>query len=284
MRLNRIVGLGLPAVALLLTGCETTGGSQVETAVFDTQRRVARLDNTLESSVTQLNQTTATLAARTDETEQQMRRVHSLQEENQAKLDQLARDFAEFRSVVYRRWDITPGAAAQPRPPQPVERREAEVEGVIVESPNNAGPGAQSTVVAPPTGAPAGDHKAAYLAAQRAWVDEDFPRALQLFTQYLDQHEGRDADDTANARFWRARSLLKLDRYDDAIRGFEQVRTQHPNSDKTPSAMHNEAVAYARLGQHERAEQLLQEVINNYPATSFAEESRRALEQLRGMR
>lgn len=282
MSLKQIVGLGLPAVALIFTGCETPGGGdQVQTAIFDTQRRVARMDNTLESSVAQLNQTTATLTERVNQTEQQTRRVNSLLEENQSRLDQIQQDLTTLTRTLYERWNLTPPAAAA-RPAAP--EREVDIGDIVIESPGDA----PATRIAPPEGAgaavPAGNHEAEFREARAAWMEDDFPRALQLFTRYLEQHEGQDPEVTAEARFWRSRTLLKLNRYEDAIHGFEQMRRQHPTSNFAPSALHNEAVAYARLGQYDQAEQLLQEVINNYPATSFAEESRLALEQLRAMR
>ena len=69
----------------------------------------------------------------------------------------------------------------------------------------------------------------------------------------------------------------------EAITGFDDLRAQYPDSGKVPSAMHNQAVAYSRLGQNARAIELFQRLIREYPddvATVGAREKLRQLQNL----
>ncbi len=57
--------LGGMAALLVASGCETTGG-QTQTTIYDIHQRMVKLDKELGSSITQLNEGTATLNARLD--------------------------------------------------------------------------------------------------------------------------------------------------------------------------------------------------------------------------
>lgn len=106
------VALGC-AVALLLTaGCETTGGNQTQTTIYDTHKRMVKLDKELGSSVTQLTESTATLNARLDESDQQTRMLLGILEENRVKLDTLSRELESMKTTLYRHWNLTTTGAS----------------------------------------------------------------------------------------------------------------------------------------------------------------------------
>ncbi|MBI3117728.1 MAG: hypothetical protein HYZ00_03515, partial [Candidatus Hydrogenedentes bacterium] len=178
------------AVMEVLAGCATTtGGDQFQNTVYDMHRRVVKLENTLEGTMTQLNETTATLTARVGENDEQTRRIGSLLEENQARLDGIAQELSEFKSTLYRRWG-EPGASGPAVGPSP----EVTTGTPTIEVPSTVTPTetTQSVVVAPPPAPPApaasGDHQTAYQRAQKAWIDEDYNQALELFSEYLTQY------------------------------------------------------------------------------------------------
>ena len=61
------------ALALLASGCASTGGgSHFENTVYDTNRLVRNLDSGLSGSVEKLNETSAELIARVNESDQQI--------------------------------------------------------------------------------------------------------------------------------------------------------------------------------------------------------------------
>ena len=115
----RLAAAGLLAV-LLGAGCASTGtsGSQIQATIVDTHKRVVQMDKSLDDSITRLNQTTAELNARVDRSDQQMRQVESLSEENQVRLDAIERRLAQFQDAAYREWGLTaPGGASPARVP-----------------------------------------------------------------------------------------------------------------------------------------------------------------------
>jgi tol-pal system protein YbgF len=128
-------------------------------------------------------------------------------------------------------------------------------------------------------GQPVDDAAAAYKEAQSAYIHSNWEEALDKFTRYLEQYP--DAENAANAQFWKAKCLFSLNRHEEAITEFEAVRTAYPASNKVPYAMHQEAICHHRLGQTERAVELLQEVARDYPSTPVAEQAKRDLERLK---
>jgi len=107
MKQGRWLALCAVAAILLAAGCETTGGNQLQTTVYDTHRRMVKLDKELEESVGRLNESTANLLARVDESDQQTRTLRGLIEENQQKLDTLSKELRDMRTTLYRHWGLT---------------------------------------------------------------------------------------------------------------------------------------------------------------------------------
>lgn len=95
------------AVLLVAAGCGTTGGSSTQTIIHDTHARMVKLDKELGASVSQLNESSATLNARIDASDEQTRAVRGLLEENQVKLDALSRELADMKTTLYRHWNLS---------------------------------------------------------------------------------------------------------------------------------------------------------------------------------
>ncbi|MFA7691946.1 MAG: tetratricopeptide repeat protein [Candidatus Hydrogenedentales bacterium] len=323
------------AVVLFVSGCETPGGSSTQTIIHDTHARMVKLDKELGSSITQLNESSATLNARIDANDEQTRSLRGMLEENQRKLDMLSRELTDMKTTLYRHWNLSTAGAAprsvstgmvtietpgggevsptsnlQPPPPVaaqtpvktemtaapsgtvvledsaplPTEKVSAEVTpssdplsdytaepAVVAEAP---------AVASPPT--PAADPKLLYQQAQRSYANDDYTGALNQFDSYLTQYQGSDPELSANAQFWRAKCLFNLNRYDESVKSFESLRTGYPSSSKVPFAMHNQAVAYSRLGKTSEAERLMEAVIDQYPVSPAADQARTDLRKLRG--
>lgn len=118
----------LVTIAVLMPGCETMGGNQTQTTIYDMHRRMVKLDRELDSSVSRLNESTATLIARTDQSDQQTRMLQGLLEENQAKLDALSRELASMKTTLYRHWNLTTSGAPA-TPPRDVSTGTVTIEG-----------------------------------------------------------------------------------------------------------------------------------------------------------
>ncbi len=294
---------------IVVAGCETTGGNQMQTTVYDTHRRMVKLDRELEDSVGRLNETTATLLARVDESDQQTRMLRGLLEENQQQLETLSRELRDMRTTLYRHWGLTtPGQAApvrdvvpgevtverpeplQPTAPQTEPRHELldsapipteQLTAPLEESPATPTEPEEAPVQAEPV-TPAEDPRVPYQQAQRSYSQDNFETALEQFDSFLQRFPDADPDLKANAQFWKAKCLMNLERYAESVQTFETLRGSYQSSTKIPFAMHNQAVAHSRLGQSVEAERLMQAVIDQFPISPAADQARADLRKLRG--
>ncbi len=281
------------SVALLSSGCATAGGApagssgQVQNTVYQTHR----IAQDLSGSVSTLTQTTAAISARIDSNEQEMRRLVSIAEENQRKLDNLQYTLDQLVATLYQQLNLSPptrpniprqpGINTDPVPQQP---------GVDLQPPAPQ-PRITPPVTPPPVIAPPGDRfettqaptdsKEHYRQAQQAYSDEDYSVALQQFDDHIATYP--QSPYVANATYWRALCQLKIGNYPEAIKGFDNFRSKYGSSGKIPVAMHNEAVAYSRLGQTERAKALFQQLIREYPDDVATEGARENLRKLQGL-
>jgi len=293
-------GNGFSAVALsmvlLSSGCATAGGSpaggssQMQNTVYQTHRMVQNLEQNLTGSVSTLTQTTAEIASRIDSSEQEIRRLVGIAEENQRKLDSLQFSLDQLTATLYQQLNLSPptrpnippqpGISTGPVPQQP---------GVETQSPATQPqlpPQITPPQIAPPNTSvePTLDDlnpEEHYRQAQQYYSSDDFAMALKQFDDHISTYP-RSAH-IANATYWRAQCFLKTGDYPEAIKGFELFRSQHGSSGKIPIAMHNEAVAYSRLGQSERAKALFQQLIREYPDDVATEGARKNLRQLQGL-
>ena len=272
-------------MAIVLAACGTVsgGGAQLENTVYDSHRRIVKLDQQLEGSVTKLNETTAELIARVNQSDQQVRTLQSIIEENQVKIDRLQKTLDNLAVTIHRSLNLSLPDTGRVPVGGPSE---VEVEGVRVSPPPGpAGlpPSAAAVpgVTAPGTptpSVPAGDPETDYQIAQKSYANEDYALALEQFGAYLQRYPNTDL--CANAQFWKGYSYFKIEKYEEAIAEFERLRTNYPDSTKVPFGMHIQAMAHKALGQTARAVALLKEVVENYPMTPAADSSKTELENL----
>jgi len=270
-------------VLVVLGACLDAGAaSQVETLLYDTHRKVTNLNDNLDGAIKKLNETTTQLVSRVDETEVQTRQLRSMMEENQVKLDVLEKQLGELTTTIYRQFNLTAGGKATTLP------GDTSSDSVAIVPP--AAPGEASTPLetsvepAPETSASSpssGAAHAVYQQAQKVWLSDDYAGALQLFSDYLARYP--DTELAGNAQYWQGRCYLKLDRHEEAVAAFQNVRTKYPENDsKVSQAMQSQAVALSRLGRNDEAERLLEEVVQKYPTTSAARQAESDLAKLRG--
>ena len=319
---KRALGLAAMAACILaVSGCSTLGNNQTQTTIYDMHRRIVKLDKDLGDSITKLNETAASLNARVEGMDQQTRSLNTTIEDSNAKLNELAKEFNRFKADYYRVNGLTPGQTSTPSTLPNVKSGNVGIEtpgGSVVPPPAAVAPVQTPVAPAPtasganelsgsaplPTGekpapiaapavpqpaeepvpsaapAAAGDPKALYGQAQKSYANNDWPTALKQFDEYLKQYP--NSDQSANAQFWKAKCLLNTEKYADAVKDFEKMRSTYPTSSKIPFAMHNQAVAHSRLGQTAEAERLMQAVIDQYPMSPVAEQAKADLKKLQG--
>jgi len=278
-------GSALTLACLLLTGCVTPQQEEVNNAVHATYKIARNLERDLGDTVEQLNTTTAELIARVDQTDQQTRQLQAVAEENQVKMDALQKKLDELARVLYDQYGLTvPSGYGSSRVNVTVPGSDADlVETTPTPGTTPAGaPPAGSTttppttVGQPTTSGPLPGPVTDYYAANKAFVAEDYQKALELFENYLRLYPNTEY--TPSAEYYRAHCLYLLERLEEAIDGFKRFRERHPSNSKVPVAMFNQAGAHKMLGQNEQAIDLWKQIVQHYPMSGAAERAKKRLE------
>lgn len=275
VRVQRIIALLALLAPALISGCVSSGSNQMETVVKDMHDRVTSLDRDLDGSITELNEKTAALIARVNENERQVRLLHSMMEENQHKIDNLLRMLYELKVTLYRHWGLDPGPAVE-TPPR--------ASGIRIEPPSRpaASPEKESRVVVEPpreSPPPASGDAEAYAEAKKQYDAEAFGDAEKAFAAFLDEFPV--SEHRHKAVFWLGKCRLEQSDYTGAIRAFETLRRDYPDSSYMAYALHNQAVAHFRRGEKDTAVALMEEVVANYPTSTAADHARRDLKQIK---
>ncbi len=287
--------------AVLLTfasGCASSaggggGGSQMQNTVYATHRLVQNLDRNLGSSVNQLNETTADLVAQVSASDAENRRLRSLVEENQIRLEALQRALDEMASVLYRELGVSPpspvgrtvGRSVPSVPDNSFDVQSGPVE-VVRPAPRQEAPDStESTPIAPVVETPPEESNTAaaaahYARAQQLYMNEEFALAFEEYGSYLRLYP--ESGKAGNAQYWKAHCHLKMSEFEEAIAEFQILVRDFPTNTKVPSALNNQGYSYSRLGQNANAIALFQQVISEYPNDAAVVIARQNLQQLEG--
>lgn len=240
----------LVTVAVLISGCESMGGNQMQTTVYDMHRRMVKLDRELDSSVSRLNESTATLVARTDQSDQQTRMLQGLLEENQAKIDALSRELASMKTTLYRHWNLTTSGAPA-SPPRDVSTGTVTIEGAQTPVPaapvvDAVPPIAEVTTPAAPQPLPTVAEVAAATPAGQNELFDSAPLPTESLTGAsqtaapvaapVTQPQSSAVSDPRLLYQQAQRSFANED-YSTALRQFDEYLAQNPSSDLSANAL-----------------------------------------------
>jgi tol-pal system protein YbgF len=268
-------------VLTLASGCASTGGGgggQMQNTVYATHRLVQNLDRNLSGSVNKLNETTADLVARVEASDTENRRVRSLVEENQKRLEDLQQALDNLTTVLYRELELSPpSTVGRSVTPPPVDSSSEVRPGrVEVQSPPAVVTAAPPIATPPDSNAEAApDH---YRHAQQLYLRDEFALALEEFDSYLRLYP--NTENAGNAQYWKAHCHLKMDEFDQAISEFKVLVRDYPSNIKVPFALINQAVSCSRLGQNDKARALFEKTISDYPNDAAAPRAREYLRQM----
>ena len=291
------------ALALVVTGTGcATGNSQTENTIAATYKTVKNLDNELRPAVQQLNETTAGLNSRVDETERQARALQSMLEEQQVTMSQMEKKVDSLNNTLHKQLGLTAPTTQDRVSPSTTstfvdevkvepgpESTAPEAADAAKETEPELGAGSLQTATATPattettTPAPAPESSAPnavamYRKAYDDYTAKKYDVALTQFNQYLDQYKNTDLAD--RAQYWKGDCYFGLAQYDKAISEFETLRQTYPNSDRVPYTLYRQADAHLRLNQREKAKQLLTTLVEQYPMTAPAEKAAPALKKM----
>ena len=142
--------------------------------------------------------------------------------------------------------------------------------GVPVASGAVARPPATVAAPVPATSRPApqGNEQGAYSAAFDALKRDDFVASARGFQSYLDAYpQGALAP---NAWYWLGESYYVTQNYPVALKAFDSLLSQFPDSSKAPDAFLKKGYCLIELGQAGPGRQVLERVIKDYPGTEVA--------------
>jgi len=279
MRVGSLISVVVAAV-LLGTGCTTTGGDQVASTVYATYKVVRKIDKELGPSVTRLNETSVDLAARVEPLELEVRKLQSMTEENQVKIDQMQAKLDDMAGILARYFNLTPptSGASSALPPgidigTPVYPTTPSEEVAVP-----GGSMSEESAAVPPTSVVSSNAVEDFKGALSSLDKGDFELSLQQFDAFLQRYSNNDL--THSAQFWKGECYRRLEKYEEAIAEFEKLRNNFPQSSKVPLALYNQASAHLMLGQADRAAGLLNELVEKYPLSPAAERAKSALRNL----
>ena len=122
-----------------------------------------------------------------------------------------------------------------------------------------------------------------YRKALDAYRQQDFDRARQLFTELLDKYPYSKFYD--NALFWIGQTYYREGKYDKAIEYFDKIINEcdagtAPDCNKMPMALLKKAYSLIYLGEKDKAKELLERILREFPDSEAYDLAKRKLETL----
>ena len=105
--------------------------------------------------------------------------------------------------------------------------------------------------------------------------DENYETARVSFIKFIRLHP--DSDFIDDAKYWLGETYYAQRLFTQALKEFEEVLTEFPNSGKIPEALLKKGFCYFELDKVEKSKQLLKSVVSQYPDSSV---SRLAVQKL----
>lgn len=119
----------------------------------------------------------------------------------------------------------------------------------------------------------------AYQAAFNLLKAGRYDQAAKAFQSFLDEYpNGKFAD---NAQYWLGESYYVTRNFDNAMREFNKLVTEHPDSQKVTHALLKIGYINDELGQEEKAREVLTNLTKNYPQSTAAGLAAKRLERMR---
>jgi len=168
-----------------------------------------------------------------------------------------------------------PPVAAVPAPAQPAPAAPAATTVTATAPP------AATSPATPPAQAlvnPAEEQRA-YQASFDLLKAGRYEPATKAFAEFLQQFpSGQFAD---NAKYWLAEAYYVTRQFEPALRQFEMLVAEHPDSQKLTHALLKIGYIHAELGQREDAERVLNDLIQRFPESTAAGLARKRLQRIR---
>jgi tol-pal system protein YbgF len=271
---KRALGLAtLAACILAVSGCETMGGSQTETTIYDMHRRIVKLDKDLGDSITKLNETAASLNARVEGMDQQTRSLNTTIEDSNAKLNELAKEFNRFKADYYRLNGLTPGQTSTPGTNPNIKIGAPGIEtatGSVVPPPAAAIP-AQTPVGGTAAAPAASGQNELTGSAPLPTGEKAAPIAAPAVPQPADEPPPVAAPAAAGdprVLYQQAQKSYSNNDWGNAQKQFDDYLKQYPNSDQSANALFWKAKCLLNTEKYADAVKSFESMRSTYPTSS----------------
>ena len=287
-----LLGLGMAAVLLTLPAVALSQSSQ------DLEQRVAKLERMLDTG------TLLKLLQSVEELKAEVRDLRGQLEQQQYSITQMTDRQRELYLDVDRRLQrveaggaaigATAAAAAASSGPGTAppagtgtSAGGAAAGGSSAGAPSGAGAaavgvasaGAATQAATAPAGADPVKEQQAYQAAFNLLKAGRYDQAAKAFQKFLTEYPSGKFSD--NAQYWLGESYYVTRNFDNAMREFTTLVSEHPDSQKLTHAMLKIGYIHDELGQKEKAREVLTDLTENYPQSTAAGLAAKRLERMR---
>lgn len=272
LRRPRAVAILTAAVAMMIGGCLTRTNNPPLPYVKPAQ------------SVPQQDQAKLHLAARLQEIDQEIARLHGIVERLQAEGDPSAalRNLEQRVALIERQLGIEPSPPASEFTPAPSQEQTAPP----VPPAQPAPPAAQQP--APQTHTPdqrveirnkplptdEQAYRRAYALVRSGSASEALPLLQEFVTQYPKSRYVPDA------LYWIGDALFEEGRYDEAVLQFDRVIKEHPGSKKELSALLKLGLSFAKMGDPQSSRIIYEKLLKEHPHSAQARQAKTLLKEL----
>ncbi|MEW5724879.1 MAG: tol-pal system protein YbgF [Thermodesulfobacteriota bacterium] len=126
---------------------------------------------------------------------------------------------------------------------------------------------------------PVGPEQDAYQTALKTFKAKSYPEAQKQFEAFLAQYP--DSGDADSAKFFIGECLYYEKNYEEAILAYQKVIDGHPKSQKVPTALLKQALAFLNIGDNTSGKLLLQKLVKEYKGSQAAEVAAKKLRTLK---
>lgn len=272
MRFGMLRRIGTVALAFCLSGTAAAQAPVQDNAKLG--ERVAKLEQMMN------NQTLVELYQSVQALQQEVQSLRGEVELQGHTLSQLKQRQRELYLDIDRRLQrMETGQAGAPAP-APSSAGGSPAQPGVPPQPGTAiaatSPG-QTSPAAPPVDS--AEEQRAYQAAFDLLKSGRYDQSTQAFRDFLVKYPSGQYTDNAN--YWLAEAYYVTRKFEPALKQFELLVSEYPQSQKLTHALLKIGYIYDELGQREKAEQTLDDLIKRFPDSTAAGLARKRLQRIR---
>lgn len=283
MRSLKVVGLGV--LTLALVACTSSEDmALLHREISDVQQQVEQLSQSMPAKqdldaverrmqevATQTSRSSADLAMRVEQLQEQIEALHSSLERTTKQLETISQELARARSAAATGQYLPPVSAAPAPGGETAANEPAGAPGAAAGAAAVGAGGATG-----PTGSESPEEL--YRTAYEDYMRGNYQLSADGFGEYRRRWPATELSD--NALYWIGECLDAQDKTQEALAIFSQVLEEYPGSDKAPAAQLKKGLLYLKAGDKGQGVLNLQYVVYEYPGTREADLARERLRSL----